>query len=361
MALECLSRPLGLVGVIFALFQAGCGSESASTDESSIIGQDLEGDTRIIRVPLHADLDEFIRGVANQDGPLQIELLPGEYHVRSEIQLGTAVTIIGAGPNLTRLVAAAELPALLTNAGGERGNRGIRVIGLMLDCSNQSEFGADFIRVSEVRISDVEVTGCISAGIRVSGRGQITRGGIISNVVASNNNGDGLYFMWAIRNIQYSNISSFGNGGRGIIFDHSEFQSTNISACDNAGNGIYLRNFFGANLDGLYSCRNGGHGIFIEGMVASTGAGWVAQSNSRRTHGEFDEIHFAGGSELSYGDTRESAVIGVAVGSFWEGYGEPTARCGIFVGESVRVNLLGSSYGPTLDHRDQLNCGDPAP
>jgi len=316
---------------------AAAGDAAARTD-----------DPATIYVAAGTDLDEALRSLRGSDGPRIIRLGPGDHRLNAPFPAISNSAIVGAGAGVTRLVAAQQMEHMVGNAGGDAGDRNIALRGLTLDCDGRAQRGAYFVRVSELSVSDVEITRCITDGMRVSGRGEVTRGAVFTDIRAHHNQGDGLIFMWAIRNVQYSNISGHFNGGRGVILDHSEFQASNVSACDNSGDGVHLRNFFAADIRGLYACRNARHGIFVEGMVASTGGGWVAQSNGRVRPGEFDEIHFSARGDLSYGVSRDSTVTGISAGAYRDGFGAPTARYGVLLEPGVSVGISAAVFNETL-------------
>lgn len=305
-------------------------------------------DEAVIRLTPDDDLADALRNAHRRDGALTLRLAPGRYEISNTVRLPSHTLLVGEASGITTIVATQPIDSMITNEQPETGDQTLRISGVTFDCERRAQRALLLVRVSNLDLEDVEVTGCQTEGMRVSGRGEVTRGVRLSNVTARDNPGDGLIFMWATRNAQYVNVSAHFNGGRGVVFDHSEFQATNISACDNRGDGVHLRNFFAADLNGLYVCRNGRHGVFVEGMVASTGSGWIAQSNSRSQPGVFDEIHFSSRGDLSYGVSQNSALTGVFAGSYRNGFGDPTARHGVYFAESVSVDIAGANFDGLL-------------
>ncbi len=293
-------------------------------------------------------LDDAITRLRSSDEIHVIRLGPGIHRVTRPVLLGSNTSLEGSGPGLSIIRASAQLDAVVSNANAEGGNRNIALRNVSIDCDGRAQRAVLMVRVSEIDLEDLEVTRCTTEGLRVSGRGEVTRGVRAINLNAHHNRGDGLIFMWATRNVQYSNVRAHFNTGQGIVFDHSEFQASNVSACDNGGDGIHLRNFFAGDLRGIYSCRNGRHGIFVEGMVASTGTSWISQSNGRSQPGQFDEIHFSASDVLSYGVSRDTTISGVTTGAYRNGFGDPTARHGVFIEDGVGLTVEGMTFSPVL-------------
>lgn len=327
---------------ILAVAASACspsGDEGAA--EAAVAARSEQG---VVHVRPGEDLHEAMRRARRSDEALVIELAPGRHPISNTISLPSNTRLTGAGSGVTIVTAAQPMDAMFANARPEGGDETVRVSGLTLDCSDRAQRALHMVRVADLALEHLELTGCQSEGVRISGHGQVTRGLTVTNVTARRNRGDGLIFMWATRNAQYVNVSAHFNGGRGVVFDHSEFQAANVSACDNGSDGVHLRNFFAADLNGLYACRNGRHGVFVEGMVASTGSGWIAQSNGRSNPGAFDEVHFSSRADLSYGVSRNSAVSGLVAGAYREGFGEPTARHGVFLAAAVSVEITGAHF-----------------
>jgi len=267
--------------------------------------------------------------------PGVIRLAPGTYPVRREIRLPSGVTLEGAGPGATRLVAEARLASVVANADFEAGGRQVRVRGLAIDCARRAATGVRMVRVSNLILEDLQVRGCRDEGVRVTGRGEVTRDAALRDILVEANAGDGLIVMWAMRGVSYSGVTANRNGGRGIVIDHSEGSATALRADSNTGHGVHVRNVFVVTLDGVTATRNRGHGVFVEGLVASSASNWIAMGNSFGEPGGFDEIHFSGGSGLSYGITRKSRLNGVVVGAYEAGTGAVYARTGVHIDPEI--------------------------
>jgi len=286
-------------------------------------------------------------------GPGVVRLGPGVFRVRESLRLPAGLTLEGAGPGATRLMAASEMRGVVMNLNPEDGDARIRVRSLAIDCASVAETGVRLERASDLVLDDLNVRGCRNEGIRVSGRGRVTRIAALRDIVVEENAGDGLIVLWGMRGVTYSGVTASRNQGRGIIIDHSEATATGVRADGNAGRGVHIRNVFGVTIDGLTATRNGAHGVFVEGMVASSGSNWIAMGNGGREPGRFDEVHFSAHDELSYGVTRQSQITGLVVGAYSAGTGAPHARKGVHIDPEVG--------GLVLEGVSELDFLEPAP
>lgn len=276
-------------------------------------------------------------------GPVSIYLGPGEFDATRSLRLPSNSRLEGAGDGVTRIVARREMNVLVANREVEAGDSFITVENLTVDCARRVRDGIFQRRVSGLRLAALTVTGCERTGVRVSGHGEITRGAVLDAISAIDNSGDGIMIMWATRNARYSNLYAAHNGGIGIVIDHSEGTASNLIADQNGGSGIFLRNLFSVAASNLSATRNGEHGILAQGFVASTGSAWTALGNSGTQFGAFDEIHFSGASDLSYGVTDSSVIEGLVAGAYAHGTGAPSARHGLYVAPEISGLVRGGS------------------
>lgn len=278
------------------------------------------------------------------------ERLPAGEIVRNEpIVLADRSALIGSGRGRTILKAGRKMDALVANHDVEAGTTGVLIADLTIDCDRKATRGVFLIRASDLIFRNVELRNCLSDGARISGHGKHTRGAVIENVWAHHNRGAGLYVMWAMRDVMYSNVLVERNGGDGIVFDHSELVANNVIARDNNGDGIFIRNVFATAFTNLAAQRNKQHGVNVVGWLASTGSSWRSQGNGMAEPDRFDDIHFSAQSDLSYGATDGSVLSGVVVGGFREIHQKPQVRHAIFVGEGVgSLDLEDVAIGVTM-------------
>lgn len=345
-------RWAALFGV--ALVLAGCGREEAppvqDIEEAARPGPVLvvTGEGERLRFASLNALVSWLDGI--EDQPLAITLAPGEYRLRAPLRLPSRSSLTGSGQGVTVLIARETMDSVVANRDPEGGNSAITLSGFSVDCTRRARHGLLLIRTSALHIERVEARRCRDTGVRVSGHGEITRGTVLEAVSAHNNDGHGIVIMWATRNARYSNLYASGNGQTGIVIDHSEGSAVNLQADGNRQDGIFIRNVFAVTATNLVATRNGRHGIYVQGMVASAGASWTAQGNSRSEAGAHDELHFTADDTLSYGRTRNSVIHGVVLGAYINGFGEPTARHGLYIApEITALQIAGLAFEPVLD------------
>ena len=291
-----------------------------------------------------------INAEIGDDAPGAVNLPAGDFTADQPITLGSRSSLSGEGAGITVITPGRDLgQAVIANTAGEEGNRDITLSDLTVDCAGRADIGALFVRVENLRLSNVELRNCRQEGLRASGKGRQTRGIFLDNVEVHDNGGDGMIVLWASRESFYTNIRSYANGRTGIVIDHSEGLGVNLLANGNAGNGIFFRNLFASSFSNVAATRNGRHGIFAQGFVESLGTNWRAQSNSRAEAGRYDELFLSGAADLSYGVSRNSVLEGVIAGGYAE-LGPSSARYGVTrAGEGVDVAITGIVYGETLD------------
>lgn len=268
-------------------------------------------------------------------GPVAIRLAPGDFDAARTLAMPSHSRLEGAGEGVTRIIARRELEAVIANRELEQGNAFITVDRLTVDCASRAQEGILKRRVAALRLDAITVTGCRRTGVRVSGRGEITRGAVLTAINAIDNPGDGIMIMWGTRNARYSNLYAARNGGTGIVIDHSEGTASNLISDGNHGSGVFVRNVFSVTISNLRATRNGGHGVLVQGFVASAGSAWTALNNGVSRPGQFDEIHFSGAGDLSYGVTDRSVIDGIVAGAYEHGTGSPTARHGVYVAPEI--------------------------
>lgn len=335
-----------------ALFLSACGRDAPPVRDREkaarpgpVLVVTAEGE-RLRFASLNA-LVSWLDGI--EDQPLAITLAPGEYRLRAPLRLPSRSSFTGSGQGVTLLIARETMDSVVANRDPEGGNSAITLSGFSVDCARRARHGLLLIRTSALHIERVEARRCRDTGVRVSGHGEITRGAVLEAVSAHNNGGPGIVIMWATRNARYSNLYASGNGQTGIVIDHSEGSAVNLQADGNREDGIFIRNVFAVTATNLVAARNGRHGIYVQGMVASAGASWTAQGNSRSEPGAHDELHFAPDDTLSYGITRNSVIHGVVLGAYINGLGEPTARHGLYIApEITALRIEGLAFEPVL-------------
>lgn len=309
--------------------------EAVSVDEAGpAAAVTMETDTSgVIRL---ARLDDLPAALDRVEGArVLIRVAPGIHELSRPLNLPSRTSLVGAGQGVTVIKARAEMGSMIVSGAPELGVEAVSMSALTLDCDGRAREGATLIRAAGLSLSQITAINCLQTGMRVSGRGVPTRGATLSDITVTRNRGDGLMVLWASRNVQYTNIFAFGNGGTGVIFDHSEGAAANIIADQNGGDGIFFRNLFAFSASNLTATRNGRNGVLARGFVASTGQGWVAMGNSTSAPGRFDELRFTAEDDLSYGVTRDSALANIIAGGYEAGSGPATAGRGLGIDPGV--------------------------
>ena len=245
--------------------------------------------------------------------------------------------------------------ALITNADHEAGNTRIEVRGGRLQGPGRGgeAQGILFIRVSDCSIEDIEVANFPQDGIRLSGHGRHTRRIRVNDLLCRDNGNSGLNLMWAVREVQVSNVLASGNL-IGLRSDHSEGSYVNVTADSNRKWGIFVRNVFGNHYANMTAARNGAEGIYVLGMVSSSGTSWRAHNNGQDKRDTPADIVFSRDDQFSYGTTAASIVSGISAGSYPQYGGRGPLPYGIYFegtdgdgGSFDQVRLVGGTTGET--------------
>lgn len=265
-------------------------------------------------------------------------------------------------PNFTRLdlteaslkLTDGSVAALITNADHEAGNDHIEIIGGKLKGPGQEgdALGIFLVRAQNSRISGTSVTEFPQDGIRLSGHGRHSRKLFVDSVTCTNNGNSGLNLMWAVREVQVSNVLLEGNL-IGLRSDHSEGSYVNVNANANRQWGIYIRNVFGNHYTNLTACRNGSAGINVLGMVSSGGTSWRAHNNGQQDATTPADLVFDDKADLSYGRSASSIISGISAGHYPQYGGSTKLDYAVyFQGEGADSNfksllLIGLMAGET--------------
>lgn len=267
--------------------------------------------------------------------------LVGEFSITESVVLPSWTRLDLEEARLT-LADGVKAPMIISGD-AEEGAHHVEITGGILDGNRQGQGAGDFhgilfMRVEQVRISDLEVRNCSGDGIRLNGRGRHTRDVQLRNLRLMNNARCGLNVMWAMRNVFVSDVIAGGNTEVGVRSDHSEGLFQNICANANVGDGIFIRNIFGGTYNNLTASRNGGIGIHVLGMVCSRGSNWGAHNNSMKQSGEFSDIFFDADSRLSYGISKMTVLSNIIAGPYNE-YGPAFEKSAVEFGAGVREGL----------------------
>lgn len=259
-----------------------------------------------LMVPSHvkADIIHYDRGVYELSAPLEI---PDGFTLSGE---GQGQTVLKAAPGYTGVLVKTVGSMDSLTAGVHHPNVAIRDI--TIDGNATAERGIYFSSVDNLVVENVEVKN--TKGSAIEHRG--TKGTAFteyqtwSNVSAHDCGGWGLINGLRTRKISYVNIQVH-DCANGMQIDHSEAQADGIQVTNNKGEGVWLRNVYGMNINNIRATGNGKFGIHAQGFVYSVGSNWQALNNGVRN------VWFDANAPLpsfNYGVTRNSFIHGLQAG-----------------------------------------------
>ncbi len=253
--------------------------------------------------PARADVISYGQGIVELSAPLVVP---------------DGTTLVGAGQGQTILRAAAGYTGPLVVSAGTLDpspetvhHPGIQIRDLTIDGAGSASRGIYLIGADGLDVEDVVVTGTTDTAIEHAGlpTGAPTDGQTWSNVTASDCGGWGLVNGGNVVNAAYVNVRAT-RCANGIAIAHPQAQSNGIQVTDNIGDGLWLTQTMGSDVVNVRATGNGANGIHVQGMVSSTGSGWLSMNNGVR------DVWFdaAATSPAAYGTTRASTVNGLLVG-----------------------------------------------
>lgn len=281
-----------------------------------------------------ANVDTKLIEAAINSAARHVRFAKGEYVTNGGHEWGAQV-VEGEGMGVTVIKLAANTAADVFKSKEQEGPafRHLTIDGNKANqAGTKNHYGLYIGQPKRPLVENVECRNVDGHGCSLSGEGIVTRAfGAVTNLIVHGNGAFGYWGQFSLRNVKYVDITAYENEEKGVQFDHSEYEATNIEAFENEGRGIMIRNVFGTHTHNLRAVRNGEDGIYVVGMTNSTGSAWYAVGNSTKTENTYDEIHFDNSAALSYGITDHAMIFLMAANPSNEVGNK--AKHGLYIGD----------------------------
>lgn len=221
-------------------------------------------------------IEEAIAALPTNGGT--IVLMEGTYNLAAALDVESNLTIIGQGPNLTKIVSGNHTAIQETIA-----CTNFKLIGVSVDCDSQASSSYNAIDLSgsgtacaNITIEDVKIWGAGEDGINLYGADNC----VISNAEIWGCEGDGIEFTGNSTYTGAYNVVTdcyiYSNGDEGILTqaNQHELHVTNCDIVSNTGYGVQLAGNY-CTVQGNYIASNTAGGISDSGtgnlIVYNTG------------------------------------------------------------------------------------------